>query len=239
LWEGLSQHAWTETQLAAFQNELSGFDLLADYTNAVRRIVLAHIEVWRSIPEGADPYAAQARAAPRSMGEAALHLQPRAWWFDSCIQLHNAGQAVIEGVDSATGRIQAAINWSDLSGLQLDSASTEVLQQGQWWWRGAHPVAVTFVETAVRQAVIACALERFRLAQQTYPETLDKLVPVFLPRIPHDPVSGRNMVYQYLDSGRFILRGVGPNGIDDRKNKTSDDWLWCYGNYVASETKKN
>jgi hypothetical protein len=41
LWEGLSQQAWTEPQLAAFQHELAGFNLLADYTNAVRRVVLA------------------------------------------------------------------------------------------------------------------------------------------------------------------------------------------------------
>ena len=51
LWEGLSQQAWTEPQLAAFQHELAGFNLLADYTNAVRRVVLAHIEVWRAIPD--------------------------------------------------------------------------------------------------------------------------------------------------------------------------------------------
>src|SRR5207249_4938152 len=51
LWEGLSQQAWTESQLTAFQHELEGFNLLADYTNAIHRVVVAHIEIWRAIPE--------------------------------------------------------------------------------------------------------------------------------------------------------------------------------------------
>jgi hypothetical protein len=58
LWEGLSEHAWTEAQLAAFQPELASFDLLGDYTNAVRRVVLAHIEVWSAIPDRAKPHQA-------------------------------------------------------------------------------------------------------------------------------------------------------------------------------------
>src|ERR1019366_10084672 len=56
LWEGLSQQAWTEPQLAAFQHELAGFNLLADYTNAVRRVVLAHIELWRAIPDSTNSH---------------------------------------------------------------------------------------------------------------------------------------------------------------------------------------
>ena len=227
LWEGLSQRAWTEPQLAAFQHELAGFNLLADYTNAVRRVVLAHIEVWRAIPDSTNSYALPCRQSdggyPR---EPAWQLQPRAWWFESCIQLYNAGRNAIEQVDAAAGRIQQAMNWSDLSGLPLDSPSRELLQQSFWW--GANPASVAFAQTSVNQAIIACALERFRLANGVYPDTLEQLVPALLARVPHDAVSGRPIIYQPPANGSFILRGVGPNGIDDRKNKCSDDWLWTY-----------
>ena len=129
-------------------------------------------------------------------------------------------------MDVAAGRIQPAVNWSDLNGLPLDSPSRELLQQSSWW--GANPASVAFAQTSVNQAIIACALERFRLAHGAYPETLDQLVPALLARVPHDAVSGRPMIYQPVGEGSFILRGVGPNGTDDRKKQASDDWLWTY-----------
>ena len=127
----------------------------------------------------------------------------------------------------AAGRIQQAMNWSDLEGLPLDSPSRELLQQG-WWWGAANPASVAFAQTSVNQAIIACALERFRLANRVYPETLDQLVPALLARVPPDAVSGRPIIYQPVTGGSFILRGVGPNGTDDRKSATYDDWLWTY-----------
>jgi hypothetical protein len=230
LWEGLSQQAWTEPQLGAFQHELAGFNLLADYTNAVRRVVLAHIQVWRSNADRTNSSIALPGLDAGYTTDPTWRLQPRTWWFDSCIQLHNAGQNAIEQVDVAAGRIQQANNWSDLNGLPLASPTTELLQQWLWW--GANPASVAFAQTSVNQAILACALERFRLVNIGYPETLDRLVPEFLDRVPHDAVSGRPMIYQPGSS--FILRGVGPNGVDDRKNAASDDWLWTYSTNTPS-----
>jgi hypothetical protein len=235
LWEGLSQNSWTEPQLAAFQHELAGFNLLADYTNAIRRVVLAHIDIWRAIPDGSNADLALPEADSGYMREPAWRLQPRAWWYENCVQLHNAGRNAMAQVDFATSRIQPANNWSDLNGLPLDSTSTELLQQSSWWV--ANPGVVAFAQTSVNQAIIACALERFRLLNGVYPETLEQLVPVLLDRIPRDAVSGRPMIYQPGENGNFILRGVGPNGIDDRKNKASDDWLWTYSTNKQSAKK--
>lgn len=235
LWEGLSQHAWTEPQLAAFQHELAGFNLLADYTNAVRRLVLAHIEFWRAIPNSTSSVMALPAAEGGYLREPAWQLQPRAWWYESCIQLHRAGRNAIEQVDVAAGRIQPAMNWSDLAGLPLDSPSRELLQSSSWW--GPNPASVAFAQTSVNQATVACALERFRLRNNVYPATLEQLVPAFLDRVPRDAISGRPMIYQPVGEGRFILRGVGPNGTDDRKNTPSDDWLWTYSTNTPSAKK--
>jgi hypothetical protein len=128
-------------------------------------------------------------------------------------------------VDVTAVRIQPTVNWSDLDGLPLDPISQELLQQSSWW--GANPGSVAFAQTSVNQASIACALERFRLGNGVFPETLARLVPALLARVPHDAVPGRPIIYQPVGEGSFILRGVGPNGIDDRKNPASDDWLWA------------
>jgi ABC-type transport system involved in multi-copper enzyme maturation permease subunit len=235
VWEGLSQQAWTEPQLAALQHELAGFNLLADYTNAVRRVALAHIEAWRAIAGSTNSDAALRRGDGGYLSEPAWQLQPRAWWYESCIQLYSTGRNTIEQVDLAAGRIQPANNWSELNGLPLDSSSRQLLQESSW--PAANPASVAFAQTSVNQATIACALERFRLANGVYPKTLEQLVPQLLDRVPHDAVSGRPMIYQPGEAGRFILRGVGPNGTDDRKKQVSDDWLWTYSTNTPSPKK--
>ena len=82
-----------------------------------------------------------------------------------------------------------------------------------------------------------------RIAHRKYPETLEQLVPAYLDRIPNDIVRGRPMIYQPAH-GRYILRGVGPNGTDDRNTKNptgtrpvSDDWLWSYGTNAPTTMK--
>lgn len=227
IWEGLARRVWTEPQIAAMQRELAEFNLLSDYTNTVRRVVLAHIEVWRQFPDGAKPHEAllpPGIATPVS--ERTWKLQPGGWWFDHCIQLHQAGRNAVSVVDAAGGRVGMGSAWSDLEGLPLDSDTTALLLQS-WWWLPT-PATVAFAQTALNQALAACALERFRLAKGRYPENLQQLVPDQLPGVPPDACTGRPVLYQIMEDGSVRLRGVGPNGKDDRAFKSSDDWVWAY-----------
>ena len=134
--------------------------------------------------------------------------------------------------DPTNGRVGRVNDWSDLSGLPLDYPSQQLLGESYWW--GPNPASVAYVQTSVSQAIAACALERFRLSHGAYPESLQALVPSLLARLPHDAVSGRAVIYQSLGAGAFILRGVGPNGTDDRKNPACDDWLWAYSTNSVS-----
>lgn len=224
LWEGLAAQQWTGEQLAAFQRELSTFNLLADHTSAVRRITLFYIASWRD--SGDSARALPRPGGPRSTVIREASLQPGAWQYYNCIQIHEAGERAIANVDVAGGRVRENGSWADTSGLPLDSDMVYFLQQGAWW--GAKPAMVSFAQTSLNQAVVACALERHRLARGRYPETIEELVPAFLDRIPADTQRGRPLLYQFLSPERFILRGVGQNGTDDRPSSTSDDWLWAY-----------
>jgi hypothetical protein len=237
LWEGLNRHDWTEPQLASFQRELTGLNLLADYTNAIRRVVLANIQIWSAIPDSTNSDLTRLVPNLGGMNERARRWQPRAWWFDNCLHLYNASLSAIEQVDLAAGRVQQGVNWSELQGLPLDSETQQLLQQTLWW--GVYPGSVAFAQTSVNQALTACALERFHLAHGAYPQTLEQLVPELLTTIPHDAVSGRPIIYQPPENGTFILRGVGPNGRDDRTSQAPDDWLWTYGtNRPAAKPKR-
>ncbi|MBY0113656.1 MAG: hypothetical protein K2Y21_12615 [Phycisphaerales bacterium] len=76
---------------------------------------------------------------------------------------------------------------------------------------------------AQRDAVlVALAAESFRRAQGTYPETLDSLVPRFLPEIPADPVDGMPLRYRRT-ANSFILYSIGADRRDDAGRFPSTD----------------
>ena len=133
---------------------------------------------------------------------------------------------VVIRASSSGIRSQAYFASADLDGLPLDDETTHLLQQP--YWAGASPVIVVFAQTAVNQAVIACALERFRLTHGHYPETPEQLIPEYLGAIPSDVVRGRPMIYENDGDGKFTLRSVGPNQTNDRNKPGSDDWLWSF-----------
>jgi len=84
---------------------------------------------------------------------------------------------------------------------------------------------------------IACALERYRLAHNAYPSSLDALVPAYISELPHDVVTGDPYHYQLRPDGTFLLYSVGWNQTDDggktvyKNNLTAldyekGDWVW-------------
>ena len=89
-----------------------------------------------------------------------------------------------------------------------------------------------FNQTLVNQAQIVCALERYRLAQGHYPETLDTLVPQFIQKMPHDLIGGEPLVYRRTNDGKFLLYSIGWNETDDdgKPGTLADvktgDWVW-------------
>ena len=82
-------------------------------------------------------------------------------------------------------------------------------------------------QTQIHEALIACALERYRLAHNAYPETLDALVPQYLAQVPRDIIGGQPLHYRRTDDGKFLLYSVGWNETDDGgKPGSDDDWTW-------------
>jgi hypothetical protein len=98
-------------------------------------------------------------------------------------------------------------------------------------------------EAATDLAITAVGLERFRLANGNYPETLDDLSPKFLKRVPLDVINGGPLHYRLNSDGRFTLYSVGWNEKDDGGKFATQkgtqrgtvgldyekgDWVWCY-----------
>jgi len=95
-------------------------------------------------------------------------------------------------------------------------------------------------------ARVACALERCRLVQGAYPETLDALAPRFIASLLNDVIGGQPLKYRRTDDGLFALYSVGWNGTDDggkvvfrTNSKVSidydkGDWVWA-GQVMGSQ----
>jgi hypothetical protein len=90
-----------------------------------------------------------------------------------------------------------------------------------------------FAQTAVDEAALACALERCRLADGKFPETLDALAPRFIGKLPHDVISGQPLRYRREGEG-YVLYSVGWNEKDDGGEpgamagsaSEDGDWVW-------------
>ena len=227
LWEGCINHNWTEPQLIAFQQQLAGFNLIADYTNAVRRVMLAHIVSWRAVAENPVAPLSVPNEGGGFTADSAWRWQPRAWWYDRCLQLYHAGQHAQQRVDAGAERVRLDYNWEALNGLPLDEVAEQLIEPYPYM-NVPNPTLLAVAKTALHQAQLACALERYRLAHDSYPQALSALVPAYLDRIPRDVMTGRDLIYQRLCPDHFVLRSVGPDGNDDRKSNSSDDWLWAW-----------
>lgn len=81
------------------------------------------------------------------------------------------------------------------------------------------PAYLTYVNASVstlaksRSAKAAIACERYRIDNGQWPETLDELVPKYLPQVPSDPYSrdGKPLLYADFEGG-VIIGSVGENG---------------------------
>lgn len=91
-------------------------------------------------------------------------------------------------------------------------------------------------QNSINMARVACALERYHLAHNEYPETLDALAPQFIAQIPHDVIGGKPLHYSRKDDGKFLLYSIGWNETDDGgqiglskydyTDTTKGDWIW-------------
>jgi len=97
------------------------------------------------------------------------------------------------------------------------------------------PAKAAIAQTCANQIALACALERYRLANGQFPESLDALTPRFILHEPNDVITGQPYKYRRTADGQFVLYSVGWNEKDDGGmpgktlfDQTQGDWVWEY-----------
>jgi hypothetical protein len=92
---------------------------------------------------------------------------------------------------------------------------------------------VARIQTLVNLSRVAGALTRYRTNMRRLPSTLNELAPRYLPRVPHDLVGGKPLVYRQTADDQFVLYSIGWNERDDggvvapaSLGGQDGDWVW-------------
>lgn len=87
----------------------------------------------------------------------------------------------------------------------------------------SHLEKTALLQTQINQTRLAIALERYRLREGVYPETLEALVPHILPELPPDVIMMQPMPYRRIAPDEFVLWSFGWDG----KNQGGEsEWTW-------------
>ena len=80
----------------------------------------------------------------------------------------------------------------------------------------------TLVQTSLEQARLACALERYRLANGEYPATLEALTPRFVDTLPPTASARQPLLgYRRTTSSQFLLYPAGMTHVSETWQKSN------------------
>jgi hypothetical protein len=245
VWQGLAGHHWSETQLAAFQDEFARRDFFPGALlsfEGERACSIRTVDTWidrrENISEMIGPYDSGASATfpGKIVSRGLLRQNEIALIRYASLQISGIRAAISNAPQTGLAAVArtAADNAKATEAAGLKSHSPYRMLAAMVAPATGGAIAKTArTQTITKMAMIACALERYRLKQNVFPEKLDELVPAFLPAPPLDPMNNQPFHYHRTDDGWFQLYSVGLNGQDDggviktrKTDKGELDWPW-------------
>jgi len=241
--EGLAQNRWAEPELNALTNDLGGLRLLEDYHFAFASERGGMNQAINAMVESPDGLLKATQAAAGTDAKAPVWarivapLYPRGWVRQNQVLMNRLFDERLARVNSTEG-VVAAGRTADEALRHI--AGTGPIKRLYYFLANLFMPAFDHAEanylaahTHAQQAQTACALERFRRAQNTYPEGLAALVPAHLPAIPKDVMDGGPLRYRRTADGGYELWSLGVNRVDDqaatdprKSQRDQPDWVW-------------
>lgn len=238
--DGLRLHAWREPQLVVLQQQLEDNDVLP--------LVVAslHSEEAFASDHMVSPMSPELKTAlwgdsfwKRMKDPAYLFFSfaPHGWLCQNAVVYVTLIQTGIQGFDTGNQLVlpETFDSWERRSGLIINHLSPYSYLESLYLpsvAKAAHNTA--YNQTLANEALVACGLERYRLARGEYPATLDALAPELIEKLPHDIIGGQPLHYRRTEDGKFLLYSVGWNKTDDGgvpgtlADVTKGDWVWKY-----------
>jgi tetratricopeptide (TPR) repeat protein len=256
IYEGLAEHKWSDAQLAELDSELAGLDFLSDYRLAMRgEMVLCQegvIDYLRRHPEQLSSLKGYVGADDDNSSSSGTILNsfsfssliPNGWFYQNQLRCSRfMVQQYVPLADLEHRIVSPASLRRAETALDLEFRHSNPYNRLEAMFLPSLGGAVkrfAYAQSSVDLARVAIALERYRLAQGEYPESLDALTPQLIKKIPHDVINGQPLHYRRTDDGQFVLYSVGWNEKDDggvvvfngkrtdRVDISQGDWVWRY-----------
>ncbi len=224
MYEGLVAHRWTDAQLQQFITILQKrdpFDLLERSIKLERATANEFYDQSRRglVQEGLLDFGEPFKNLRRIPSAILYQNQLRQNQFCDSINLDGVRAHGLSAFPEDTGTAQIA--------------------NGFWPYRALSAMIAPAIQSCVKKtargqvtldiALLACGLERYRIAKGSYPETLDALVPTFAAKVPLDAAVGKALHYQREKDDRFVLYSIGSDLKDDRGDIGKGDfgdWTW-------------
>jgi hypothetical protein len=244
IWEGLASRRWTEPQLKELERELKSQLVLQDLEQSLMAERAAFGEkAFRYIRSHKNALRSWIASSDDAGGVMYLLAGPSGWFFQEQVSYQELfGARVLAGFEASRGRVHPHVIDENQKALE-----NELQHSAFWQHRGFSKLMLGQITKSIQrcaieqnrvdQALIACALERYRVAHGSFPETLEALEPTLSGPLPLDDCTGRPQKYRLLPNGRFVLYGLGWNESDDGgveamkqdgadKDPEKGDWVW-------------
>jgi hypothetical protein len=237
--EGLARHAWSDAQLIELEKYLQSLDLLEELKEAIRgeralcidsldylrRIGSVNLDFWTggSVPSRKGLSFLLSSFFYRNMLTISeWHQQFTFPTIDE--KQHRIFPEFAGHLDQELAKLHGFHPYTILALQLFPSVSGAVAKSAR-------------LQTYVDAARVACALERYRLANGQFPETLDVLASHLIGSVPNDVMDGQPLRYLRTANG-YILYSIGWNKTDDggklawnngktpTVNSKSGDWVW-------------
>jgi hypothetical protein len=206
IWTGLSEQVWDDRQLAILDQWLAETDLIATYQFGIATERIYFNKIYKGFASDSlkGLYAEEKNWGKRT----ALRFFPTGWVYRNQIKINQYCDAAVVKADPFQRTLSCDFAFEE---RQIESANKIqdflFLITAPGFTRAALRTAAT--EALVRQARVACALERHRLKYGGYPEKLDELITAkLLPALPRDPINNELMDYQRTIDGRYALKSI-------------------------------
>jgi len=250
VWEGLAEHRWTDAQLQEIRSHFQHYDFLPGIEksfNTERAAGILTVELIRkrgfsvlvNLIDGNS--LTIEREGPIGL---ISYIYPSGWYcqeeLNLCQLLDGQSSGIMDTASKTISPRRVASNAADLSraisgGTSHLASEHRILAAMLLPNLSKIPVRAAEAQTCANQIALACALERYRLANGQFPETLDALTPRFIAHAPNDVFTGQPYKYRLAANGQFVLYSVGWNEKDDGGvpgktffDQTQGDWVWEY-----------
>jgi hypothetical protein len=255
---GLREHQWSDAQVQQLEAALEKIDLISgiklglDAESKMHGIVLEDLKATSNRLKVINHWAAL--ISPNAVSESRnLFLEflfwvtvPRGWidfeqlnsrrgYLDKVngafdLQTQSLDPEVANEADKATERLAS-------SGLAETVLNHKVILKVAMPFFGRLATKTSLAQAELKMTQIACALERYRLAHNQYPDELNALTPQFTGALPKDPIKGGEFKYRRTGDA-FLLYSIGWNATDDggktvmttgkvaHGDANQGDWVW-------------